>query len=201
MSNHALDRYLADCSARRSTKSLTPETSLYSALEALLASAGGSLKPRVYCFMSLKNFDGNMPDGGLFTGDQLLKGELKTDQLPPPPSRGVIVCKPPTDDVLAIADSKQALRYYTRFNQVLVTNYREFALIAANEKGKPARLEYYRLAATADEFWAMASDRKAAVIEHGDRLLDFLKRCLRRPAPLSEPKDLAWFLASYAISI
>ena len=57
------------------------------------------------------------------------------------------------------------------------------------------------VAATADEFWTIASDRKAAVIEHGDRLLDFLKRCLRCPAPLSEPKDLAWFLASYAISI
>ncbi len=34
--------------------------------------------------------------------------------------------------------------------------------------------------------------------EHGDRLLDFFKRCLRRPAPLTDPKDVAWFLASYA---
>ena len=25
-----------------------------------------------------------------------------------------------------------------------------------------------------------------------------LKRCLRRPAPLTDPKDVAWFLASYA---
>jgi hypothetical protein len=197
MQAHALDRYLANCLARRSTKSLTPETSLYPALEDLLASAGGGLKPRVHCFMSLKSFDGNMPDGGLFTGDQLLKGELPK-QLSSPPSRGVIECKPPTDDVLAVADTKQISRYYNRFNQVLVTNYREFLLVGRSPNGKPERLEYYRLADSADAFWELCANRKAAVAEHGDRLLDFLKRCLRRPAPLAEPKDVAWFLASYA---
>ena len=104
MSTLALDRYLADCLARRNTKALTPETSLYPALETLLASAGNGLKPRVHCFMSLRNIDGNMPDGGLFTSDQLLKGELPKS-LDAPPSRGVIECKPPKDEVLAIADT------------------------------------------------------------------------------------------------
>src|SRR5205823_4388869 len=48
------------------------------------------------------------------------------------------------------------------------------------------------------DFWALANDPKAAAAGHGDRLLDFLRRCLRRQAELTEPKDLAWFLASYA---
>jgi hypothetical protein len=78
---------------------------------------------------------------------------------------------------------------------VLVTNYREFVLIG-RDGGKPVRQEFYRLAATEKDFWHRPI--KAAAAEHGDRLLDLLERCLRRPAPLTDPKDVVWFLASYA---
>jgi hypothetical protein len=107
----------------------------------------------------------------------------------------VIECKPPKDDVLAIADTRQVSTYWNRYHQVLVTNYREFLLIG-REAGKPVRHEFYRLAADEREFWRR--DAAATMTEHGDRLLDFLERCLRRPAPLTDPKDVAWFLASYA---
>ena len=40
---------------RRGTGATTPETSLYSPLESLMNAVGGGLKPRVRCFMSLKN--------------------------------------------------------------------------------------------------------------------------------------------------
>ena len=60
------------------------------------------------------------------------------------------------------------------------------------------RYEFYRLAASEKEFWQLASKPEQAVKEHGERLLDFLERCLRRPVPLTDPKDVAWFLASYA---
>lgn len=42
------------------------------ALETLLIAVGQKFKkPRVRCFMSLKNKGGNMPDGGLVTQDQI----------------------------------------------------------------------------------------------------------------------------------
>ena len=195
MTTHPLAIYLNDCRSRRGTGATTAETSLYPPLEALLNAAGHALKPRVRCFMSLKNQGAGLPDGGLFTPDQIPRG---TEELPAgqTPSRGVIECKKPKDDVLAVAATEQVSDYWDRYNQVLVTNYREFLLLGRDDLGKPVRHEFYRLAATEKEFWQRPVE--AAVVEHGDRLLDFLKRCLRRPAPLTDPKDVAWFLASYA---
>jgi hypothetical protein len=195
MSALPLAQYLADCRARRGTGATTPETSLYPPLEALLNAVGHTLKPRVRCFMSLKNQGAGMPDGGLFTPDQIDRGanEPRAGQAP---ARGVIECKPPKQDVLAVAETEQVSDYWQRCNQVLVTNYREFVLIGRDDRGRPVRHEFYRLAATERDFWQRPAE--AVATEHGDRLLDFLRRCLRRPAPLTDPKDVAWFLASYA---
>ena len=197
MTTHPLAIYLEDCRARHKTGAVTPETSLYNPLETLLNAVGSKLKrPRVRCFMNLKDQDAGLPDGGLFTPDQFEKGNEETPQ-GQTPSRGVIECKPPKKDVIAITDTEQVSKYWDRYNQVLVTNYREFVLIG-REDDKPVRHEYYRLAESEKEFWTLASHPEAAVKAHGDRLLDFLQRCLLRPAPLTEPKDVAWFLASYA---
>ena len=195
MPTHPLDIYLNDCRSRHRTGATTAETSLYGPLEMLLNTVGHGLKPRVRCFMSLKNQGAGLPDGGLFTPDQIARG---TDEPPAgqPPNRGVIECKKPGDDVIAIADTAQVSEYWSRYNQVLVTNYREFLLLGRDEGGKPIRHEYYLLAATEKEFWNTPTAAMVGV--HGDRLLDFLIRCLRRPTPLTDPKDVAWFLASYA---
>jgi hypothetical protein len=74
MTSHPLAAYLADCRARRGTGATTPETSLYPPLETLLNAVGHKLKPRVRCFMSLRNQGAGMPDGGLFTPDQIVRG-------------------------------------------------------------------------------------------------------------------------------
>jgi hypothetical protein len=150
---HPLAAYLSACRDRRGAGATTPETSLYSPLEALLNAAADAakLKPRVVCFMNLKNQGAGMPDGGLFTKDQIARGA----DAPPPgqaPARGVIECKPPKQDVLAIADTRQVSDYWDRYNQVLVTNYREFLLVGRDDRGHPVRLEYYRLAASQREF-------------------------------------------------
>ena len=64
MPNHPLADYLADCRARHRTGAVTPETSYYGPLEALINAVGKKLKkPKVRCFMSLRNESGNMPDG------------------------------------------------------------------------------------------------------------------------------------------
>jgi hypothetical protein len=92
---------------------MTPETSLYPPLETLLNAVGHALKPRVRCFMSLKNQGAGMPDGGLFTPDQIARGANE----PPEgqsPSRGVIECKPSKEDVLDIADTRQVLTNWHR---------------------------------------------------------------------------------------
>lgn len=152
MSTHPLAAYLADCRARHKTGAVTPETSYYGPLETLLTSVGQSLKrPKVRCFMSLANNAGNMPDGGLFTPDQIAKGEAE----PIPgqqPSRGVIEAKPLREDVAKIADGKQVSRYWKQHHQVLVTNFREFSLIGRDHLGQPVRHEFYRLADSEQAF-------------------------------------------------
>ena len=197
MSTHAVEHYLAACAFTRGTGAATDETAFYPALKELLDAAGSKLKPRVQCIMGLKNQGAGMPDGGLFTPEQLQKGDhtVRKGQLP---SRGVVECTPPKDEVLKIADTSQVTGYWELNSQVLVTNYREFLLVGRDEKGKPVRYEHYQLADSEKAFWKLAGNPRTAVAAHGDRLLDFLRRCLRRPAPLTDPKDVAWFLASYA---
>ena len=187
--------YLSDCRARRSTGAVTPETSLYGPLEQLLTTVGATVRPGVRAFMSLKNRDGNMPDGGLFTPDQFDSDDVEAPagQLP---SRGVIECKKPNDDLLAIADSPQVSRYWNQYSQVLVTNYREFVLLGRDDAGQRVRYEHFVLADSERAFWTADAATLVATLEAP--FLDFLKRCLLRPAPISEPKDVAWFLASYA---
>jgi hypothetical protein len=60
--------------------------------------------------------------------------------------------------VLAIADTRQVSDYWDRYNQVLVTNYREFLLIGRDDRGNPVRHEYYRLAANEREFWQLEAE-------------------------------------------
>jgi hypothetical protein len=145
--------------------------------------------------MGLSNLGGNMPDGGLFTPDQFPKGSTQAP-VGQKPSRGCIEVKPPKDELLAVADSKQVSRYWQSYNQVLVTNLREFVLVGRDDDGNRINYEHFQLAATAKEFWAANPAKLASEI--GDTFLDFLKRCLLRPAPVTSPKDVAWFLASYA---
>ena len=192
---HPLAVYLADCRSHRATGAVTPETSLYGPLAVLLNAAGAGLKPAVRAFMSLKNQGGNMPDGGLFEFQQYSSDETEAPvgQLP---LRGAIECKKPKDDLLAVADSPQVSRYWEAHSQVLVTNYREFLLLGRDETGKRVRYEHFKLVDTEKEFWS--KDAAKIVAELGDPFLDFLKRCLLRPAPITEPKAVAWFLASYA---
>ncbi len=180
MKTHPVAAYLADCRARHQTGAVTPETTYYGPLETLLNAVGQKLKkPRVRCFMSLANQDGNMPDGGLFTQDQIRKGQ--DDPLPgQKPARGVIEAKPLADDLAKLAAGSQVSRYWEQHHQVLVTNFREFSLIGRDHRGRPVRHEFYRLAASEKEFLQLAAKPEQALREHGQRLLDFLERCLRR---------------------
>ena len=192
------EAYLTELRNIRASGAAVPETSGYGALANLLNEVGAKLKPKVRCLINLQNAGAGIPDGGLFTASQFPKSgaEPLSGQLP---SRGAIEAKPVGDDARVVAESEQVRRYLEKYRQVLVTTYREFVLVGFNADGEAASLESFSLAAAEQEFWALAAHPgSVAARQAGERLTDFLRRVLLRQAQIAAPKDLAWFLASYA---
>jgi hypothetical protein len=194
---HPLETYLRDLRDIRSTGAGVNETSYYSSLANLLNEVGKSLKPRVRCVINLKNQGAGMPDGGLFTPDQFQRGADEPLQ-GQPPGRGAIECKGTKDDAWVTAKGEQVTEYWKKYRQVLVTNYRDFVLVGQDDAGWAVVRETFRLSASEKAFWQAAAKPAALVASHGDRFLDYLKRVMLHAAPLADPKDVAWFLASYA---
>jgi len=192
----ALEAYLVELSANRLAGAV-PETSGYGPLATLLNEVGRHLKPKVRCVINPANRGAGIPDGGFFVASQFQKGaaEPLPGQLP---GRGALEVKPVRDDVHLVAESEQVHRYLEKYRQVLVTTYREFALVGYDADGAATLLERFSLAITEVGFWALASSPRNAAALHGERLSEFLKRCLLRQAQIVSPQDLAWFLASYA---
>jgi hypothetical protein len=202
---HPVERYLAELRDIRASGAAVPETSGYGALSNLLNEVGGKLKPKVRCFINLTNAGAGIPDGGLFTANQIPKG-AREPAVGLMPARGAIEVKPVEQNAAAVARTAvdgppgaQLRRYLEKYRQVLVTTYREFVLVGCDLDGEPTELERFSLAATEAEFWALAAHPgSVAARAAGERLTDFLRRAMLRPAPIVSPQDLAWFLASYA---
>jgi hypothetical protein len=192
-----LETYIGELLNIRSSGAATPETSYYPALSNLFNEVGKTLKPKVRCIINLKNRGAGLPDGGLFTPDQF----QKTDTEPLPgtiPARGVIEVKPVSVDAWLTAEGEQVSRYWGKYRQVLVTNLRDFLLVGQDAEGNPIRLEAYRLAGSEKEFWQAAAHPVKMAKAHGESFLEFLQRMMLHAAPLAAPKEVAWFLASYA---
>ena len=64
--------------------------------------------------------------------------------------------------------------------------------------GHPATLETFRLAPTAEDFARRLETPRTFARAVGAGLGEYLCRALSHRAALTEPKDLAWLLASYA---
>ncbi len=174
------------------------ETSYYGALANLLNEIGKKLKPRVRCIISLQNAGAGLPDGGLFTPDQFPRPSEDAPRQGQPPARGAIEVKGANEDAFQIAGTKQVQDYLERYRQVLVTNYRDFLLVGHDDEGRPCTYESYSLAGNELAFWSAATHPQTMAKEHGERLTEYLKRAMLRRVELVEPKDVAWFLASYA---
>jgi hypothetical protein len=176
------------------------ETTYYPALRNLLDSIGSRLKPKVTAIINLRNTGGGIPDGGLFTAQQLKGWEHGTDPLAGQlPARGAIEVKGTKDDVFLTATGEQVARYVERYGLVLVTNLRDFALVGRSPDGSGTRiLETLQLAKTEAGFWAKVQQPRKYAEDAGEGLTEFLRRVLLHDAPLVDPKDVAWFLASYA---
>ncbi len=195
---HPVETYLSSLQQIHSTGGGTAEESYYGRFETLLNEVGKTLKPKVRCVGQLQNLGSGEPDFGLFTANQFQRSK---DREPTPgqlPERGVVEVKPWKDDSFATSKSAQVSKYWKRYGLVMVTNYRDFVLIGRTHDAKPVRLETFRLAESQAEFRSMLTHPRKTAKEHGQRLLDFLQRALLHLAPLTNPEDLAWFLASYA---
>jgi len=194
----ALETYLRELRDIRSLGAAVEETAYYPALATLLTEVGKKLKPKVRCVMGLKDLGAGFPDGGLFTEEEFDKKHTLKPLPGQLPSRGVIEVKPVKKDAWFTAEGEQVSRYWGKYRQVLVTNYRDFLLVGQDAEGKPAKLESFRLAESEKAFWAAAATPHALAQKVGERFEEYLLRVMRHAAQLAAPEDVAWFLASYA---
>ena len=191
----AVETYLTDLRRIQASGGATGERSYYGPLENLLNAVGNALKPKVSCVGELADQGAGHPDFGLCAAKQLQKNQPREGQVP---ERGVVEVKSASDDAWLTAESDQVSRYWSRYRLVLVTNTRDFVLVGEDAAGHPATLETFRLAASAEAFKRSLETPRTFAHEVGAGLGEYLARALSHRARLTDPKDLAWLLASYA---
>jgi hypothetical protein len=200
-----LVEYLNAVMAVRSTGAGVPETSYYPALSNLFNAVGKTLKPKVRCVINLSNQGAGIPDGGLFTADQF---QRQGDGLPAPgqfPARGAIEVKGTKRNVHDIAKDEQVAGgknkpgYLHTYGIVIVSNLREFVIVKRGPSGEAQEHESFALADNEQDFWQQTAARPHATAKaKGEPFVEFIKRACLHAAPLVNPKDVAWFMASYA---
>jgi hypothetical protein len=195
---HPIESYLAKLAEIRASGHATDETSFYPAIEGLLSEIGNRMKPRVKPVLQLKNRGAGLPDGGLFTQDQLKRNAVPEDFTIQPPNRGVIEVKGLAEETGKTVQSEQVKKYLRAYGQVLLTNYREFRVVVLGKDDKPRTLETFTLAKSEAAFWALAAHPRKAEGDVGKTLEEFLTRALLSAVPITSPDVLASFLASYA---
>lgn len=191
-----LHTYLEGLQRIHLTGEAVPETSYYGQLERLLNDAGTTLSPSVTCVLTTRNRGAGVPDGGLFIARQAVADAGESALLARAPERGVMEVKGVSEDVALVAGRTQVKRYLARYGKVLVCTYRDFLIVRMDSNGNVQAGERFTLAADERSFWAL--DPRAAEENVGADFADYLRRALSGDAPLSNPADLAWFLAAYA---
>ncbi len=196
---NVLSAYLDELNVIRSSGAGVPETSYYPALANLFNSVGKTLRPRVRCIIHTRNQGAGIPDGGLFTAEQFGK---QSDAAPGPgqlPLRGVIEVKGADVGVSDIAASAQVRGYLQAYGLVIVSNLRDFLIVERGMMGEAVTREAFSLAADEADFWLRTAAHPRATEQRiGPQFMEFMKRACLHAAPLQNPKDVAWFLASYA---
>jgi hypothetical protein len=194
----ATREYLRGLARIHETGAAVPETSYYGQLETLLNQIGANLSPQIMCVLNPRNQGAGIPDGGLFVSSAAVKQAGQEAILARAPERGVVEVKGTSEDVRQIARTQQVRKYLTRYGKVLVTTYREFLVLKLDDRGAPAVGETFSFASSESDFWALVHAGDAVSSERAADFEGFLKRSLLGDAPLSQPEDLAEFLAVYA---
>ena len=203
----AVEAYFSDLRQVRASGGATGERSSYTPLANLLNAVGATLKPKVFCVGELADQGAGHPDFGLYGAKQVQRGRPREGQTP---EHGVVEVKAAgvgasrgvgassRGDAWLTAAGDQVSRYWKRYRLVLVTNARDFVLVGEDAVGRPAKLETFRLADSADDFHRRLEEPRAFARKVGAGLGEYLCRALSHRAALAEPKNLAWLLASYA---
>ena len=193
-----VERYFSALGELRALGGATPELSTYAALSNLFNEIGDTLKPKVVSLQQLADTGGGHPDFGLYVKRLQQKGKKGQASQGQKPERGVVEVKPPTDDAWLTVGGSQVSGYWDHYRLVLVTNTRDFVLLGEDAGGNPAKRETFRLAKSAADFDKELEHPRAFAKKMGPALGEYLSRALSHTATLSEPKDLAQLLASYA---
>ena len=191
----AVETYFDDLRRIRASGGATGERSYYPPLTNLLNAVGTTLKSKVFCISELAQQGAGHPDIGLYGAKQVQRGKPREGQAP---ECGVVEVKSASDDAWLTAESEQVSRYWDRYRLVLVTNTRDFVLLGEDAAGQPVKLETFRSAETAEAFAQRLQTPRTFARDAGAGLGEYLCRALSHRAALSEPRDLAWLLASYA---
>ena len=191
----AVETYFEDLRRILASGGATGERSHYGPLANLLNAVGATLKPKVFCVGELADQGAGHPDFGLYTVKQVQRGRPREGQIP---ERGVVEVKPLDERTGAPGVREQVARYWGRYRLVLVTNLREFSLVGPDGAGGETTLESFRLADSEAAFARRLARPRAFAREVGAGLGEYLARALSHRTTLTEPKDLAWLLASYA---
>ena len=191
----AVETYFADLGRVRASGGATGERSSYGPLTTLLNAVGATRTPTVFCVGELADHGAGHPDFGLYGAQQVQKGRPREGQVP---ERGVVEVKAAGDDAWLTAAGDQVSRYWGRYRLVLVTNTRDFVLVGEDATGRPTKLETFRLATDEETFARRLGKPRAFARDVGAGLGEYLSRAMSHRAALTEPKDLAWLLASYA---
>ena len=192
----AAEAYFEELRRVRASGGATAERSRYTALANLLDGVGGGLKPKVALHQRARRPGRGPPRlRPLRRRSQLRRGDPREGQLP---ERGVVEVKAITDDAWLTAEGDQVSRYWEKYRLVLVTNFRDFVLLGEDAEGRPAKLETIRLAGSAEDFEHRLIRPRAFARDVGVRLGEYLTRALSHSATITDPKDLAVLLASYA---
>ncbi len=191
-----MEHYLKEWHDIYATGAGVPEESYYGPLLNLLNAVGGVMKPHVRCIGQLRNTGGGEPDFRPFhAGTDSARQWRATPRQKP--ARGVVEVKAPEASLDDTLPSTQVLRYLREYGLALVTNYHEFRLVGITA-GRASDWSASALAPDAAAFRQLAAHPRSAAAEQGEALFEFLQRALLFNAPLTAPKDVAWFLASYA---
>ena len=191
----AVETYFADLQRVRASGGATGERSSYGPLEKLLNAVGNTLKPKVFCVGELADQGAGHPDFGLYAAKQVQRGQPKQGQTP---ERGVVEVKGVDDDAFLTAAREQVNRYWRRYRLDWSPIRATSCSSAKTRNGKPAKLETFRLAESAEDFARGLETPRVFARKVGAGLGEYLSRALSHRTALTEPKDLAWLLASYA---
>ena len=193
----AVESFFTELKRLRQSGAATDERSTYFPLATLLSAVGATLKPKVFCIVEPTDQGAGHPDLYLYVERQLQRGQPRKGQAQTP-ERGVVEVKAPDKDTHEKSVRDQVSRYWERYNLVLVTNLREFELVGQDAAGEEMTLESFQLADSEDALDQALARPRAFAGRAGAGLSEYLCRALSHKAALTEPRDLAWLLASYA---